>query len=367
MNSSLPKITLSKNKSAVSLEKISPDFISYLANLNKRKSMSSSQNNIHNDNEETFPFHKRTFDRKTKTCIKPNIRLLNKTNTSFKNNNKNKHRFSCILNNIANKQKIFYGSTYQEVLDKKKEFVRQAERKIKDKDKLFKLFRESGLHYSLSSHKYFFGDKEEKFKKTNNIIYSMKRMLGDKDDNSNNINQKNISGKKLNLLKGNKDSKQRLQKNKSLPSIFYSTTEEDDEDKMKFNDYLQLQSKADVRLRPKLGETSYDLVNYIKKIEGIRKNIMVDFMKEIKKMENRYNEEHPKSDAHVKTKLQGLYNHRWKNLFYLDDYQNLFLENLRGKISTKNYNIMSKYFKQIQMMCFSDGPIKFSKIKSVKG
>ena len=367
MNPFFQKRNLYKHKSAISLKKTSDEFINHLNNIDNKDRVSSSKNNNQNSNEIMPPLKARTFDLKRKTYIKPNENFLNRTNTNFaiklplnKNKTKNGHRFSCIINNIEKKQKMFYGSTYQEIVRKKKDFVKKAEKEIKDKDKLFKLFRESGLHYSLSYHKYFFGDQEEKFKKTNNVIYSMKRMLGDKDDEINdNTNEK--------ILSANKNSKKKLQKNKSLPSIFYSTTEEDEEDKMKFNDYLQLQSKADVRLRPKLGETSYDLVNYIKKIEGIRKNIILDFMKEIKQMENRYNEEHPKIDAHVKTKLQGLYNHRWKNFFYLDDYQNLFLNNLRGKISTKNYNIMSKYFKQIQMMCFSKGPIKFSKIKSVQG
>ena len=121
---------------------------------------------------------------------------------------------------------------------------------------------------------------------------------------------------------------------------------------------------ADLKFRPRLGESSYDLVNYIKKIDGIRKGVVNDLVKQINNVENRYNVERPKEDSRFNTKMQGLYQHKWKNIFSLREYQELFSENLKGKISSKNYEIMNKNFRDIFLMCFASGNNNLAKIKA---
>ena len=239
-------------------------------------------------------------------------------------------------------------------IDKLKNYERMRKYRVKlkktkkvdnNEDNLFKFLHQNGLHYSFSSNKYFIGDKygyyskylPNKFKMTNN-------------------SSKNLS----NIDASSENSKQRNIKNQGL---FYSTTEEDDDDRMTFKKYMKLQSVADIRFRPRLGDTSIDLINYIKKIDNIRKGVVNDLIKQINNVENRYNIENPKEDSKFSTKMQGLYHHKWKNIFSLRDYQKLFIGNLKGKISSQNYDIMSKNFRDIFLMCFANGNINFTKIK----
>jgi hypothetical protein len=102
------------------------------------------------------------------------------------------------------------------------------------------------------------------------------------------------------------------------------------------------------------------MLNFLKKIEFIRKEVVNNYIDEINNVENRYNIERPKEDFKFKTKMQGLYHHKWKNIFSLRDYQELFSENLKGKISSKNYDIMERNFRNIFLMCFSTGTNKNS-------
>ena len=137
-----------------------------------------------------------------------------------------------------------------------------------------------------------------------------------------------------------------------------------DENKvMDFNDYLKMQSIAEWRLRPKIGDTSLDLVNYINKVAVVRKNIMDNIMKELNNAENRYNSEKPEVDSNFRTKDKILLDNRWKNAFSLDEYQKFFEKNLKGKISSMNYRSMIKKFREISLMCFYEGNLNLNAIK----
>ena len=227
-------------------------------------------------------------------------------------------------------------------------------------DKLFLFLSKNGLHYSFSPNKYIIGDNYDYYTKYRNRPKIKKYF----DINNNNNIKDDTINKKDNTI--NSDlSKNILEQNKELikeQGLFYSTTDEDDDDTMSYQNYIKMQSIADMRLRPKLGDVSYDLVNYIKKIDLIRKGVVNNLINQINNVENRYNIEKPKEDSKFNTKLQGLFSHKWKNNFSLKDYQELFSENLRGKISNKNYDIMMKNFRDISHMCFSKGNINFSKV-----
>ena len=107
--------------------------------------------------------------------------------------------------------------------------------------------------------------------------------------------------------------------------------------KINFEDYIKMQNKAEIALKPKFGEKSKDLIEYIKAIKGIRQNIIENLVNEINRAENRYNNEKPEEDSEFNIKDKSLYLHKWKNLFFLRDYQNFFLKGLKGKISNNNY------------------------------
>ena len=236
-------------------------------------------------------------------------------------------------------------------------------KKVEDcEDKLFKFLHENGLHYSFSSNKYIIGDKYEYYSKYLPDKYKVNF------NNSNTIQRtkSNVSSKNQthsNLQSESSKIKSKQTKKNKKQDLFYSTTEEDDDDRMSYKKYMKLQSIADARFRPRLGDTSYDLVNYIKKIDGIRKGVVNDLIKQINNVENRYNIEKPKEDSKFSTKMQGLYHHKWKNIFSLRDYQALFSDNLKGKISSKNYDIMSKNFRDIFLLCFGSGNTNISQIK----
>ena len=124
-----------------------------------------------------------------------------------------------------------------------------------------------------------------------------------------------------------------------------------------------MQSKAEVRFRPRFGDSSLELVKYINKVSDIRKNVLKDILDEIEGTENRFNDEKPEVDSNFKSKDKTLIDNRWKNSFSLDEYQQFFMKNLKGKISSMNYRKMLKKFRQISLMCFSEGNNNYSSIK----
>ena len=142
-----------------------------------------------------------------------------------------------------------------------------------------------------------------------------------------------------------------------------SKSNKNEEKKYDFNSYLKMQSKAEIRFRPRFGDSSLDLVNYIKKVSDIRRNIVKDILNEIRGAENRFNIEKPEDDSNFKSKDKNLIDNRWKNSFSLDEYQQFFMKNLKGKISSMNYRQMIKKFRQISLMCFSEGNNNYSSIK----
>ena len=133
--------------------------------------------------------------------------------------------------------------------------------------------------------------------------------------------------------------------------------------KFDFNSYLKLQSRAEIKFRPKFGDSSLELVNYIKNVASIRKQVLKDILDEIRGAENRFNQEKPEVDSNFKSKDKYLIDNRWKNSFSLEEYQQFFMKNLKGKISNLNYRVMLKKFRQISLMCFSEGNNNYSTIK----
>ena len=168
------------------------------------------------------------------------------------------------------------------------------------------------------------------------------------------------------------NEKENEQKINKLFDRFASTSYKNDhranknkneEKKYDFDSYLRLQSKAEIRFRPRFGDNSLDLVNYIKKVSNIRRNVVKDILDEIRGAENRFNVEKPEDDSNFKSKNKNLIDNRWKNSFSLEEYQQFFMKNLKGKISSTNYRKMLKKFRQISLMCFSEGNNNYSSIK----
>ena len=127
-------------------------------------------------------------------------------------------------------------------------------------------------------------NKNEKIKENNNIekkhSFSLKNnvKLNIKNDiSNNNINEDKINSNRTKNQMDNKKELNKKIKNKN----------------MDFEYYLKMQSKAEIILKPKIGDNSNDLVNYINAIQGIRENLMTDILSEINKTENRYNKEKP--------------------------------------------------------------------------
>ncbi len=213
-------------------------------------------------------------------------------------------------------------------------------------DNVYKLFKDNGLQF----------------------LFPPQRKINDDNSNKNYLSYRgskkspkklriSLSSQNLNDLKYKLVSPQSASNNLK---IYQKKNPEEEEEiyKPSFKKYMKLQSLADMKFRPVLGENSSDLVNFLKKIEIIRKEVINNYIDEINNVENRFNIERPKEDFKFKTKMQGLYHHKWKNIFTLRDYQDLFCENLRGKISSKNFDIMERNFRNIFLMCFSTGGYK---------
>lgn len=136
--------------------------------------------------------------------------------------------------------------------------------------------------------------------------------------------------------------------------------------KYDFDSYLRLQSAAEIKFKPKYGDDSDMLVNYINKVSSIRRKIVEDLLDDINKnAENRYNLEKPKVDFNFRSRDKVLIDNRWKNTFSLDEYQKYFTHNLKGKISGKSYLSMVKKFKKISLICFSEGYLNRNEIKKL--
>ena len=213
-------------------------------------------------------------------------------------------------------------------------------------DNVYKLFKDNGLQF----------------------LFPPQRKINDDNSNKNyhSYRSSKKSPKKLRISLSSQnlnDLKYKLVSPQSASNnlkIYQKKNPEEEEEiyKPSFKKYMKLQSLADMKFRPVLGENSSDLVNFLKKIEIIRKEVINNYIDEINNVENRFNIERPKEDFKFKTKMQGLYHHKWKNIFTLRDYQDLFCENLRGKISSKNFDIMERNFRNIFLMCFSTGGYK---------
>ena len=84
-----------------------------------------------------------------------------------------------------------------------------------------------------------------------------------------------------------------------------------------------------------------------------RKKKLNKYLDEINKTEDRYNKEIPDIDTDFFSVDKTLRENRWKNSFSLDEYQQFFSKNLKGKISGMNYRQMLKKFGEISSICFS--------------
>jgi len=190
------------------------------------------------------------------------------------------------------------------------------------------------------------------------------------NQNQNQNNKKSIvkNGKKMDELKNDiiqkfvEESPKSQKPKKESDKI--EINQETKYKKIKFDDYLKMQAKAESMLKPKLGENSSDLIEYIKAIQGIRLNIIENIIKDINNAENRFNIEKPSDDSNFNVMDKTIYIHKWKNLFFLRDYQRFFLKGLKGKISNNNFYQMQKKFLEINNICFAES--KGQQIKNIE-
>jgi hypothetical protein len=134
-----------------------------------------------------------------------------------------------------------------------------------------------------------------------------------------------------------------------------------------FEDYLRIQSKIESRFRLCSDDDLTELLNFMKKINEIRQNLMEKEVDKILNTDDRYNDEIPEEDTKINLEDKGLLSHKWKNIFSLQEYQNFFLDELKGKISSLNYRAMLKKFKQISKICFSSGHVNYGAIQRILG
>ena len=227
--------------------------------------------------------------------------------------------------------------------------------KAKDNiDNVYELFKDNGLQFLFPSPKKNYLDLNNNIKQNNPFPKNNKKMQNQNQNPPKKL-RVSLSSQNLKDLKYKIVSPKSSSNNIKVQQKKKNSEEEEEIYKPSFQKYMKLQTIADMKFRPVLGETSNDMVNFLKKIEFIRKEVINNYIDEINNVENRYNIERPKEDFNFKTKMQGLYHHKWKNLFSLKDYQDLFSENLKGKISGKNYDIMERNFRNIFSMCFSSG------------
>ena len=257
--------------------------------------------------------------------------IFQKTSKNFLPNLQNNHEI-----NVHDRMR-----SYKVIFKKRKTLL--PEEKIK------KFLGKSGFTIIPSHNRKF----QRKIREENND--NAKNVINSNDNNEENkeigdSTKNNLNVKDVNTIRAkNKEKEKEKERKIFIPKL--------QNKKMNFEDYLRMQSKAEIILKPKLGDSSSDLVNYINAIQGIRETIINDFMDEIKNTENRYNLEKPEIDANLLVRDKVLNVHKWKNLFSLRDYQNFYLDNLKGKISDINFRQMQKRFRQISLICFAEGSI----------
>ena len=236
-----------------------------------------------------------------------------------------------------------------------------------NENKVKKFIAQSGFFYETNNK-----EKEGKEKNKNSEVNNKqddKIQININDKEIEKIINKLNSDKKPNEIKP--DTKCNFTEEK--PNTNRSTLNTDDNinnNKMKkykdsdFDYYLKMQTKAEIAMKPKLGDNSKDLINYIKAIQEIRNNLMENMLTEINDAENRFNTEKPENDSEFVIQNKSLNIHKWKNIFFLKDYQRFFLKGLKGKISNNNYYIMQKKFAEINNICFAN--TKGQPIKKIK-
>ena len=279
--------------------------------------------------------------------------------------------------------------TYKRMKNYKVTFKRN--KNINSEEKIKRFLGESGFNYHPS--KYYLEEKliiqnDEKNKKNDNLQNidneNNKIINGDKDKNNNNIEKikdnkdnkgNNSIGNKININNRNAvkyiKKSNNVQDKTNLVKTKYEVEEKSElnnkirSKKMNFEYYLQMQSRAEILLKPKIGDDSNDLINYIKAIKDIRQNLITYILSQINKTENRFNKEKPEVDINLVAKNKSLNEHKWKNLFYLKDYQKFFLDGLKEKISEENYRQMERKFRQIYNACFSESKRHFNTFKDI--
>ena len=322
----------SKTKSSKTKSLFLPKNSSFLNNLN------SINKNVEKRNESL------KLNQKIKFSLNENSN--NTLNKTLKPTSTNSKKFPLLFSNFNNnknndEQRLI---NYQKMRKYRVKLIKAPPTKKKI-DNVYKLFKDNGLQFLFPPQRKINDDKSNK----NYLSYRSKK--------SPKKLRISLSSQNLNDLKYKLVSPQSASNNLK---IYQKKNPEEEEEiyKPSFKKYMKLQSLADMKFRPVLGENSSDLVNFLKKIEIIRKEVINNYIDEINNVENRFNIERPKEDFKFKTKMQGLYHHKWKNIFTLRDYQDLFCENLRGKISSKNFDIMERNFRNIFLMCFSTGGYK---------
>ena len=253
---------------------------------------------------------------------------------------------------------------YKVVLKKKKDIL--PEEKIK------RFLYQSGFSY-IPKRNNFEEEKKLNIKniENNNEVNNNQDNKNDINKENNNLghknNPKNKNNIKLNIkIDSNNFGEDKINSNRTKNLEDRKELNKKIKNKnMDFEYYLKMQRKAEIILKPKIGDESTDLVNYINAIQGIRENLIIDILSEINRAENRYNQEKPEVDSNFLVKDKGLNVHKWKNIFFLRDYQKYFLDGLKGKISAGNYRQMLRKFIQIQNVCFSEGKTHFQVIKNI--
>ena len=262
------------------------------------------------------------------------------TNSQNKSNiNKNLHlslpRIKTIENGTMNSYERM--KNYKVFFHKKRN---KSENKVKN------ILIKSGFSYNLIDKNESFENKENKKKKK-----SIVKRLSKIDELKNDIFQKFI------------EDNPNTQKHK-LDSDNIKLNQQIKYKKIKFEDYLKMQIKAESILKPKLGDDSTDLIEYINAIQGIRENIIENIIKDINNTENRFNNEKPNVDTKFNVVNKTINIHKWKNLFFLRDYQRFFMKGLKGRISNNNFYQMQKKFLEINSICFAES--KGQEVKNIE-
>ena len=297
---------------------------------------------IYDDKAKTsINFNKTTINKKENHNNKnvhlnlPKINMTpNKTINSHERMRNYKVTFTQRKKTTINKVKnIFTKSGFSYSPIKKRNSVIQKEIKKDDK-------KEGNTEGNINSK-----DEEKKNKEEIDIEKNLKTLsqkINKNDERKNDI-KKNSKNEKPNSKRGKEELDENVNKKKKIFK------------KINFDYYLKLQAKAESIFKPKLGDDSNDLINYIHGIKEIRESILNNIVSQINNAENRFNSERPEVDSELLGRDTSIYSHRWKNLFFLKDYQRFFSKGLKGKISNNNYYLMQKKFMEIYNICFGEG------------